>query len=462
MERVDHGRVRDLDDPVRGLDDVEPERLRAPLLDRLSRALDVQADLAAEEVARVQPPEDDVRVGHGRLRAAAPVADRARIGPGALRADAQEPARVDPGDRAATGSDLDEVDDRRPDGVAGERHPADPGAGVAADVVVLGHRRLPVLDQPDLGGRAAHVEGEDVGPVERLTEVGGGDHAGGRARLDHEHRPAARGLGAEDAAARLHHEQLRPHARVGETALDPLQVALDDRADDGVDHRRRGAQVLAELRRHLGGERDRDARQLLGEDRADPLLVLRVHVRVEEADGDRLDFLAPQDRRGGAHRVVVERPQHLAGRAEPLGDRHRTVARDERRRLLELRVVERGPHLAGDLEQVAKPFGGDEAAARDLPLDDRVRRHRRRVDDEADLPGRHLAVGERSLDGLHEALGGVGRCRQHLRDRDGAGLLVDQGRVGEGAADVDGHAHAHRRSTSVAASSSRRSAIATR
>ena len=272
----------------------------------------------------------------------------------------------------------------------------------------------------------------------------------------------ARGLRAEDAAARLHHEQLRPHARVGEAAFDPLEVALDDRADDRVDHGGRGAQVLAELRRHLGGQRDRNAGQLLGEDGADPLLVLLVDVRVEQADGDRLDRLAPEDRRRRAHRVVLERPQHLAGGAEPLGDRHRPVARDQRLRLLELRVVEGRPDLARDLEQVAEPLRGDEAAARDLSLDDRVRRHRRRVDDEADLPGCHAALGERALDGAHEALGGIGRRRQHLRDRDRARLLVDQGRVGEGAADVDGHAHGHARSTSVSAWSSRRSEIATR
>ena len=217
---------------------------------------------------------------------------------------------------------------------------------------------------------------------------------------------AARRLGAEDAAARLHHEQLRLDARVREPALDPLEVALDDRPDDGVDDGRGRAQVLAELGRDLGRERDRDARQLLGEDRADPPLVLRVDVRVEQADRDRLDLLAPQDRGRLAHRVLVERPQHLAGRAEPLADLDGAVARHERRRLLELRVVERRAHLAGDLEQVAEALGRDEAAARDLALDDRVRRDRRRVHDEADLRGRRRASRERALDGVHEALRG--------------------------------------------------------
>ena len=154
-----------------------------------ARAVDVEADLAAEEVAGLSRPSTrfaSVTVGSV---AAAPVAGRPRVGARALRPDAQEAARVDPGDRAAARADLDEVDDRRPHRVAGERHAADPGARVAADVVVLRHRRLAALDQPDLRGRPAHVEGEDVRPAERLAEVRRRDHARGRPGLDHEHRP---------------------------------------------------------------------------------------------------------------------------------------------------------------------------------------------------------------------------------------------------------------------------------
>ena len=50
VERVHHGRIRDLDDAVRGLGEREPERRGAALLDRPRGALDVETDLAAEEV----------------------------------------------------------------------------------------------------------------------------------------------------------------------------------------------------------------------------------------------------------------------------------------------------------------------------------------------------------------------------------------------------------------------------
>ena len=78
-ERVHHRRVRDLDDPVRGLDDVEAERLGAALLDRArARPRRRGAISPPRKYVRVEPPEHEVRVGDGRLGAAAPVADRAR------------------------------------------------------------------------------------------------------------------------------------------------------------------------------------------------------------------------------------------------------------------------------------------------------------------------------------------------------------------------------------------------
>ena len=195
-----------------------PKRLRAALLDRASGALHVEPDLAAEEVRRVEAAEHDVRVRDGRLDTAAAVADRPRVGTGALRADPEEATGVDPGDRAAACADLDEVDDRRPHRVAGERHPADPGAGVASDVVVLRDRRPAVLDRGRPSPSCRPCRRRGCRPAERLAEVRRGDHAGRGPGLDHEHRPHGGRVRAEDAAARLHHQQLRLNTRLGEPA----------------------------------------------------------------------------------------------------------------------------------------------------------------------------------------------------------------------------------------------------
>src|SRR4030088_2081039 len=103
MQRIHHRGVRDLDDPVRGVDDAQAEGLRAPLLNCTPGTLDVEVDLAAEEVRGVEAAEDDVRVGNGGLDTAAAVTDSARVGACALRTDPQQPAGVHPRDRTATG-----------------------------------------------------------------------------------------------------------------------------------------------------------------------------------------------------------------------------------------------------------------------------------------------------------------------------------------------------------------------
>ena len=55
-------------------------------VDRCARRVRVELQPPAEEVVGVDPAERDGRVGHGRARAAPPVAGRPGVGPGALRA----------------------------------------------------------------------------------------------------------------------------------------------------------------------------------------------------------------------------------------------------------------------------------------------------------------------------------------------------------------------------------------
>ncbi len=64
--------------PGGALLDPEPES-SCEVLETGSRGSDVQGDLATEQVGR-DAPEDQVRVGDGRLGAAAAVAERAGVG----------------------------------------------------------------------------------------------------------------------------------------------------------------------------------------------------------------------------------------------------------------------------------------------------------------------------------------------------------------------------------------------
>src|SRR5437016_4320218 len=79
LEQVDHVRVRDADDAERRLLDGDVELLgEGP--QSLAGAIDVELDLAAEEVARVDAACDHVRVGERGVGPAPAVRRRSEIG----------------------------------------------------------------------------------------------------------------------------------------------------------------------------------------------------------------------------------------------------------------------------------------------------------------------------------------------------------------------------------------------
>ena len=149
--------------------------------------------------------------------------------------------------RAAAGADLDQLD-----GGDADRQPAAlDEALLPRRLEAVGGERLAAVDQGELGGGAAHVEGEQIAAAVGAAEEGGGERARGRPRLEHLHRRAL-GLGhVRQAAAREHEQERRRDAALGEPARHALEVLLGERLDVGVGDGRRGALELADLRRHL-------------------------------------------------------------------------------------------------------------------------------------------------------------------------------------------------------------------
>ena len=166
-DRAHHVGDDDPDDPVCG-----PLRAVAELArdirERFRRPLPVQGHAPAEEPARRQPPEQQVRVGDGRRGAAPAVAGRTGIGPRALRPDLEEAVAVEPRDRAAPGPHRLHVDAGEPDWKTGH------GA-------LKGDVRLEVPDQGDVRAGAPHVEGDEVAGAGAVPRVDRAHHPGGRA-----------------------------------------------------------------------------------------------------------------------------------------------------------------------------------------------------------------------------------------------------------------------------------------
>ena len=166
---VGHVGVRDLDHRARRVDRVEPERLGDLVADRRLGGVAVELHAAADQL-RPEPAEQQVGVGVRRLLAAAAVAGRPGLGARGLRAVAQRAGLVDPGQRAAAGADREHLDAREADRIA------------VLDRPLLGHLRLALVDERDVGAGAAHVEPDRVVVAAQRGDVARGDRARGDAR----------------------------------------------------------------------------------------------------------------------------------------------------------------------------------------------------------------------------------------------------------------------------------------
>ena len=276
--------------------------------DRLPRRASTEIEIWPSATVPVRhEAEQDVRVGHGRLDAAAAVAGRPRVGAGTARSDLQPAGGVEPRDAAAARADLGDVDRRDPQELARAADQPAPRGHRAADLVLAAAGDRAVLDQRGLRGRAAHVEGDHVPHAELLRHPAGGDDARRRARLEREHRARLGVVGGHDAAGRLHDLERSVEADPVEAGADAVDVRAHQRPHVRVHDRRRRALVLPLLAQDLARTARARVRQLLGEDRAEPLLVPGVEVGVEEADGHGLDAEVAQPSGDLAALRLVER-----------------------------------------------------------------------------------------------------------------------------------------------------------
>ena len=110
------------------------------------------------------------------------------------------------GDRAGPGTDLGDVDGRGLEHVAAGLDEAARGAHALAELVLGGEGRLTGFDQRGLGGRAAHVEGDQVRLAERGAQARRADDAGRRARADDEDGTLGRLARSDHAAVGGHHQ----------------------------------------------------------------------------------------------------------------------------------------------------------------------------------------------------------------------------------------------------------------
>ena len=262
LDRLLHFHVDNADDSLRDFSGGEPEGACDLALERRARLPRIEPQLAAEEIMLAQIAQHEIAVGDGRHLAAAAIARRARHCARALWADLQQSETIDAGDGAAAGAHGIDVQHGH-------------GEIAAFDLAAARNERLAVLDQRHVAGRAAHVEGDGVLPLQRARQRGAcRDPAGGAG--EHGGDGSARG-GCEGGhpAVRLHHVFLsRSDPGVGKPVLEPGDIERENGLQIGVDDGRAQPIILSDLRQHLARQRHAAIRHLLQNDLAHPPLVL--------------------------------------------------------------------------------------------------------------------------------------------------------------------------------------------
>ena len=431
-----HGLVDDLGHAGRRALGIGAERAGQ----RLQRGLGlvaVKRNGAAGEARRVEPPQRGIGVGHGGLGAAAPVTRRTGHAARGIGTDLDAAQRVEAGDRAAAGADLDQFDDGDAHRQAGALHEA---IG-ARDFELARALQLEIVEQGELGRGAAHVEGDGAAGVVLGRDRARQDGAAGRSGFDQPHGIAPRRVDRRDATRRHHQQQGGRDSVLLQVGFELAEIACHARQHIGVGDGGRGALVFADLGTDLARQRDGDARQFLGQDRADTALMGLVGEAVQEADRDRLDLLRLQFGGDAAHGCLVERQQHGAVGCHALRHAEAQVARYQRLRPLHVDVVLLEAVLPRHLDGIAEALRRDQRRARTLALDQRIGGQRRAVDDESHVLRPALRLGQDGAHALQDgALGRVGRGQ----DLDGMGFCSDfENDVGERAADIDGQTGGH-------------------
>ncbi|MEZ5904311.1 MAG: hypothetical protein R3C69_04115 [Geminicoccaceae bacterium] len=170
---------------------------------------------------------------------------------------------------------------------------------------------------------------------------------------------------------------------------------------------------------------------------ADTSLVGAVAVAADEADRDRGDAQRLQPPAGLQHLRVDERCEHRPVGGDPLGHLEPGAPRHQGLGLGPGEIEHLGRAHPADLEDVAKPLGGDQPGRRPGALEERVRADGRAMQDFDHLPAIDAGLGHDRANPVEH--GGLGR-RAGRGDLGGQHLAVPlaQHEVGEGAADIRG------------------------
>ena len=221
------------------------------------------------------------------------------------------------------------------------------------------------------------------------------------------------------------------------------------RSHHGTHRGRAGALEFADLRQHLGRQIYTDTRQRRAQRLADAPLMRIVQEREQERHGDRLQPRLADRLDQRRQFILGQWRDNLALRIDPFGDLEPPAPRHQHRGRILQQIVQIGARRPPQFQDIAHAARRDEAGARALVLQQRVGDHRGGMRQQRYI-GRIDAVGIQPLaDAVDHRLAEILRRGRQFGDGDAAGVLLHQGDVGEGAADIDADPPRHAMSALV-------------
>jgi hypothetical protein len=166
----------------------------------------------------------------------------------------------------------------------------------------------------------------------------------------------------------------------------------------------------------------------------------RVTERETETDRERFDVFAGQCLQRSFQRLFVQCLHDRACRIHALRYAERQAARHQRRDFF-VRLIEQAVALVAlDFQQIAKAFGYEQRRARAGPLQHGVRCDGARMRELADAREIEPKFGMRTAHADQHGFGRIARRRSYFQRLNAAAVFVQDDKIGEGAADVDGNA----------------------
>ena len=248
---------------------------------RQTRIEFIQQAAAQRPVGR-DAAQEHIGIGHRGAGVAAPVTSRSWNAAGRFGAHLQHAARINRGDRAATGTNGLDLDHGR------AHHQAKFNRGLRSQCrFATGHQR-------HIKRGAADVAGDHVLKTRSAGDFSAGHHARRRAGQRGAYRHIASGLARHHAAIALHDQQFATKTLGAQIAIKPLQIPPHHGLQCRVEGRGRAALELTNFRQHFAGGGHITVGPDLAHSGHSSLFIARVGIGVHKEHAHRLATIGQQ------------------------------------------------------------------------------------------------------------------------------------------------------------------------